>query len=418
MNKLTLSPNVAMAYDIVEKAKSKRLAQIKLTNKTLDGRIIRDKHGEYLHFGSSGYLGLEFHQDLIEGAKDAIDQYGTQFSCSRAYISIPLYEELEDLFHQIFAYPSIVLPTTTLGHISNIPLLVGSKDVIILDHLVHNSVQNASKLAKVNGTHIELLRHNNMNILERKIKKLQDKYERIWYMCDSVYSMQGDFAPLKEITTLLDKYSNFYAYVDDAHGMSWAGENGAGYALSQIAYHEKMILITSLSKGFASGGSALIFPNEEVRKLIRNLGSTYIFSNPIPPSVLGASVACAKIHLSEKIDLYQKELMERVDYFIERAAYYDLFLPNKTRSPIFLIGLGKVEIGFKLCQHLKEIGFYTNLAMYPSAPINKTGLRVTVNRHLNFEDIDNLLKNIKELLDLYMREENFSKEKIIAAFSK
>ncbi len=91
-------------------------------------------------------------------------------------------------------------------------------------------------------------------------------------------SMFGDVAPVQKLYDLIDRYEQFNVYVDDAHGMSWAGENGRGYFLSQVSYfHDKLCLITSFCKGFGTNGATMVFANEAQKSMIKYIGSTLIF---------------------------------------------------------------------------------------------------------------------------------------------
>ena len=167
-------------------------------NKLNDNQLTL-KGKKVVNFGSCSYLGLEFDNRLKEASKAAIDCYGTQFSESRAYVSVKLYQELEELLFKIFDAPVVITPTTTLGHIANIPVLMTSADAIITDQQVHNSVNTAVKLVRAAGAHVEVLRHNRMDLLEDRIKFLRTKYQKIWYMADGIYSMFGDAAPLEQL---------------------------------------------------------------------------------------------------------------------------------------------------------------------------------------------------------------------------
>src|SRR5215813_8000277 len=100
-------------------------------DESFDGNHIHINGSELVNFGSCSYLGLELDQRLKDAGKEAIDKYGLQFSSSRAYVSVGLYNELEGLLEQMFGRPVILAPTVTLGHIANIPVLVGDRDAVI-----------------------------------------------------------------------------------------------------------------------------------------------------------------------------------------------------------------------------------------------------------------------------------------------
>src|SRR5437588_7424735 len=234
-----------------------------------NGNTLLLKGREVVNFGSCSYLGLEFDPRLKEGAKEAIDRYGTQFSESRAYVSLKLYEELEASFQDIFEQSCVVTQTTSLGHIANLPVLVNDHDAIIMDHQVHNSVQTAVNLLKAKGITVELLRHNRMDMLEDRIKELRTRHRKIWYLADGIYSMFGDACPLEDIYSLLNRYEEFFFYVDDAHGMSIYGKHGRGYVLGKKEMHPKMVMATSLAKAFATGGAVMVYPNPELARKVR-----------------------------------------------------------------------------------------------------------------------------------------------------
>ena len=235
-------------------------------------------------------------------------------------------------------------------------------------------------------------------------------------MADGIYSMYGDGAPIRELYSLLDKYDNFYLYVDDAHGMSWCGPNGGGYVAAQGPLHNKLYLVTGLAKSFGAAGGVLIFPNDDIRRKVRNCGGTMIFSGPLQPANLGAIIASAKIHLSEEIVEKQEQMSKRMRFFNSTAKLYNLPLINPTESPIFFIGVGKPEVGYNLVRRLMKEGYYINLSVFPSVSYNNTGLRMPITLHHTLEDIDGLLRCIARNLPLALRDENAYVEDIYKAF--
>jgi 7-keto-8-aminopelargonate synthetase-like enzyme len=383
---------------------------------TLDGRHIKISGKDLLYFGSCGYLGLEFDQRLKDGAIDAINRYGTQFSSSRAYVSSVFYKESEELLSKMFNKPIILLQSLTLAHMSNIPILVGDNDAVILDAQVHDSVQTAVQLLKTRDIHVELVRHNRLDLLENRIKILKDTYDKVWYMADGVYSMHGDLAPVKDLYKLADQYEQFHLYLDDIHGMSWAGPNGTGYVTSQGEHHPKLYLTTGLTKAFGTAGGVLVYPTEESKKIVKNCSKAFIFSIQMPPMVLGATIASAKIHLSDEINIFQKELASKVDFFNRKAKELELPLIGETISPIGFIGVGKPDVGYNMVRRLMNQGYFFNISVFPSVSYNNTGLRIPINRNNTFEDIENLLKEIKIQLPFALADSQSSMKDIYKSF--
>jgi 7-keto-8-aminopelargonate synthetase-like enzyme len=391
--------------------------QITLDDKALNGRLISVQKKDLINFGSCSYLGLELDESVKQAAIDAILKYGVHFSSSKIYASLCLYENLEDLLEQIFGSPVLVSSTTTLGHMSYLPNIINREDAVILDHQAHASVQNTSMLLKANGIHIEKIRHSNLEMLDYRISKLKYKYNKIWYLLDGVYSMYGDFAPAKALATLLEQHEQLHFYVDDAHGMSWAGQHGKGFYLNTVEKHPRVYLATSLGKGFGCAGGALIMPNNELKAKIKTLGSTFVFSGPVQPPLLGAMIASAKIHLTPEIKVLQKELMDRIVFFILKSKQFGLPIIDTSESPIFFIGCCKTTITTKLVCKLMDAGYFTNICAFPAVPLNRAGVRVTITRHQTFVDIENLVRLASESLREIVQNEDFSIEAIYEQFA-
>ncbi len=385
-------------------------------NESLDGRHVTINGQKLLFFGSCGYLGLEYDERLKAGAIEAVTRYGTQFSSSRAYASSRYYAESEELLSKMFNKPVVLLQSLTVGHMSNIPILVSDRDAVLLDAEVHDSVQTAVQLLKVRNIRVELIRHNRIDKLEEQICELKKNYEKIWFMCDGVYSMKGDFAPVKELHELLNRHEQLYLYVDDIHGMSWAGPNGTGYVLGEIPFHERLYLTTGLTKAFGVAGGLLVYPEEKTRQLIRNVGKAFIFSIQMPPMILGAVIASAKIHLSPEIYLLQNQLREKVEFFNRLAAKLRLPLIRESSSPIGFIGVGKPEVGYNMVRRLMKCGYYVNLSVFPSVSYNNTGLRIPINNKMTFEDIEGLLHTISEQLPFALKDTNQNMIEIYKSF--
>jgi 7-keto-8-aminopelargonate synthetase-like enzyme len=384
---------------------------------SLDGRHITIKGEKLLYFGSCGYLGLEHDQRLKQGAIEAINKYGTQFSSSRAYVSSTYYKQAEELLSKMFFNkPVLLLQSLTVAHMSNIPTLVGNNDAVILDAQVHDSVQTAVQFLKNRDIHIETVRHNRLDMLEKRIQELKDDYQKIWYMADGVYSMQGDLAPVKELYKLADKYDQLHLYMDDIHGMSWSGTNGTGYVLSQGEYHSRLYLTTGLTKAFGSAGGVLVYPDEKSFRLVKNTSKSFIFSIQMPPMILGATIESAKIHLSEDIYKFQEELADKIHFFNETAKQLSLPLISESVSPIGFIGVGKPDVGYNMVRRLMNRGYFVNIGVFPSVSYNNTGLRLPLTRLHTYEDIENLLKEISIQLPLALEDSQSSMSDIYKHF--
>ncbi|MGR8935521.1 MAG: aminotransferase class I/II-fold pyridoxal phosphate-dependent enzyme [Gammaproteobacteria bacterium] len=394
---------------IVSTGLSQGLVQRTTEDEYYNGRTIRLNGKQVLNFALCSYLGLELDARLKQGVIDAVNRYGTQFAASRTYLSATPYTELEDLLETLFEGHVLATPTTTLGHIAALPVLIQQGDAIILDQTVHHSVQTAAALVRFQGVPVETLLHCHMEMLEERIEILRKQYRRIWYLTDGVYSMHGDLAPVKELGTLLRRYEQLHLYFDDAHGMSWTGKHGRGYVLDRLPLQERMVVATSLCKAFSAGGGALIFPHVQWQRQVKNCGGPMIFSGPIQPPMLGAALASARIHLSPEIQRLQKELQEKISLCNRLFEYYELPLVSISPSPIFYFKLGLPHVAGNMAKRLLQEGLYTNHAVYPAVSRRQSGIRFTVTRHHSVEDIHRLVEAIARNLPLVVEKNHKAK---------
>lgn len=362
-----------------------------------DGRHVRIRGRDLVNFASCSYLGLELDSRLIEGAIDATRRFGIETSSSRAYLSSPLYTDFEEMIERIFGGAHVVVaPTTTLGHLAALPVLIDDDDAILLDHQVHSSVQLASKLVHADGTTLEILPHNHLDRLEDRVATLAKTHRRVWYMADGIYSMFGDRAPIARIAEILDRHEQMRVYVDDAHGMSWCGPNGSGSVLDVMPLHPRMVLSTGLAKGFGTGGGLIVSTSPEIKKRVRRFGPTLIFAGPLQPPILGAAIASARIHLSPEIDTMQGELRERLAFFAERVARHAIPVVSPGNTPVGFVGTGPTQVSHILCARLIQEGFFTNPAQFPATPARRSGNRFLISRHHTREDLEGLADALGE----------------------
>jgi 7-keto-8-aminopelargonate synthetase-like enzyme len=350
-----------------------------------NGRQVTVNGQRLQNFGSCSYLGLEAMPELREGAHRAIDEYGTQFHFSRAYLQCSLYLELEALLERIAGRTVLVTPSTSLGHMAALPALVKDTDEIIIDQFAHASLHTAVQL--VPNVPLEISRHNRMDQLDDHLTRRRDHGGQVWYICDGLYSMLGDFAPFAELGQLLDRHPRLRLYIDDAHATSWTGRRGRGIALEHFADDERVVVALSLNKAFSAAGGALALPNRELATRIRRCGGPMLFSGPIQPPMLGAAVASARLHLDERFPALQGELEARLDVCLTELLATEVGLTRRDLSPIFQVPCDSPRMAFAVAERMRSRGFYCCVCVFPAVPMNRPGLRFTVTRHNDLDDI-------------------------------
>ncbi|WP_421801274.1 aminotransferase class I/II-fold pyridoxal phosphate-dependent enzyme [Flagellimonas sp.] len=404
-------------HEVFTDAKKAGVLHLYAGGNSFSGRTIEVDGKELYHFGTTGYLGLEQDSRLKKAAMQAIDRYGTQFPLSKSYISNPLYEELEASVQKMYGHPIVITKNSTLGHLGVIPNVVDDDDVIILDHQVHWSVQNAAKQLKSRSVPIEMIRHNNLEMLEEKIKKYRHSKKRIWYMADGIYSMYGDYAPVKELMSLSKKYQQLHFYFDDVHGMSWTGRNGTGYVLDILGeLPENVLLFGTLSKTFGASGAVLVCSNASMYDKVKTFGGPLTFSAQLEPASVAAANASAEIHLSPEIYRLQSDLRQRIDCFNDCLSATELPLIDRNESPVFYIGTGMPKTGYNFVKRLMGEGFYVNLGIFPAVPVKNTGVRITISRHNGKREIKALVKAMAHHFPKSLEETGTNAKRVSHAF--
>ena len=370
------------------------LTGVRVEDHNLDGAWITVGGRRLVNFGSCAYLGLNTDPRLKAAAKDAIDRFGPVFSSSTAYTSVALYSELEERLSRIFHAHVIVPPTTTLGHLAALPVLIGEGDAVIVDSQAHSTVHLATQLLTAEGISVTVVAHNDMEILTAAVAEACAKFDRVWYLADGIYSMLGDVAPVAQIMDLVDRNDNLYAYFDDAHGFGWRGPNGRGWVLDAVPWHPRLVVAVSLAKSFGSGGAALAFPEKAMAERVQMSGGTLVFSGPLHPAQLGAAIASADIHLSPELEERQAVLHQQINLVREGLVAANLPVVNTDSTPLWFVRIGGSEQGMELGRRMMNDGFYLNFAAFPAVPVGQAGLRLTHTLYHTADQIEAMIESL------------------------
>jgi 7-keto-8-aminopelargonate synthetase-like enzyme len=387
---------LAVFRDNVRQTRDRGLSNIHIEDDVIAAGRITVRGREVHNFGDCSYLGLGTDPRLREGAKRAIDRFGTSYSSSIAYTAVPLYRDLKERMEAMLGVPAALAPTTTLAHCSALPVLVRSGDVVLTDSAVHNSVQMACQLLTATGIEVRPVPHGDGEALTLAIETaLAETTSNVWYLADGVYSMSGRAAPFSLLSTLLDTHDRLFAYVDDAHGFSWRGVHGRGLAIDSMGWHDRLVIAVGLAKGFGSAGGVVATANGELIELIEMVGPPLSFGGPMTPPTLGANVASADIHLSDEISTLQQRLAQRIDLTNRTAASLGIPFVSFDHTPIFFTEIGRMDVMLELVDAMLENGFYINGAMWPIVPHRRAGLRFTVTNSIEPEAIVSMLEHLQ-----------------------
>lgn len=356
---------------------------------------LKDTNQEIVDFVRCGYLGLDSHPEVLQGAKQAMeDNQSTHWSCARTRLNYTIIGELEEFLSSLFSANIITFSTVMLANMGVLPLISSGaftqwkKPTIVFDKFCHASL-NYHKPVLAQDAEILTIPHNDMNRLEA----ICQSKNNVVYVADGVYSMGGE-APLSTLKKLQEKYGLFL-YIDDAHGTSIVGKNGEGFSRSHFpkTLGEKTIITTSLGKGFGSFGGMTMFGTKEQEHFVRCYAQPYAFSAAPNIPAIGAAMASAKIHATPEINQLQDSLYRNLSLF-------DCLVETEQKNsilPIRMIELGETKKAIDTASQFLKEGFYVSAVFFPTVAQGRAGLRISISANHRSEDIKKLCEKINWL---------------------
>ncbi|MDP0532061.1 glycine C-acetyltransferase [Porphyromonas gingivalis] len=364
----------------IEEAGLYKKERIIITPQRADIRV--NEGQEVLNFCANNYLGLSDHPRLIQAAKDAMDERGFGMSSVRFICGTQdIHKELEKAIAEYFHTEDTILYAACFDANGGVfEPLFGEEDAIISDALNHASIIDGVRLCKAKRYRYE---NANMEDLERVLKEAQAQRYRI-IVTDGVFSMDGNVAPMDKICDLAEKY-DAVVMVDECHSAGVVGATGRGVAEQFDCYGRIDIHTGTLGKAFGGAIGGFTTGPKEVIAMLRQRSRPYLFSNSIPPSVVGAGLEVFKM-LKESNDLHTK-LMENVNYFRDRmlAAGFDI---KPTQSAICAVMLYDAKLSQDYAARLLEEGIYVTGFYYPVVPKGQARIRVQLSAGHEREHLD------------------------------
>ncbi len=337
---------------------------------------------EVLNFCANNYLGLSDNHRLIEAAKKAMDERGYGMSSVRFICGCQdIHNQLEKAIADYFGTEDTILYAACFDANGGVfePLL-NDQDAIISDSLNHASIIDGVRLCKA-----ARYRYNNadMDELENCLKLAQAQRFRI--ICtDGVFSMDGNAAPLDKICELARKYDAL-VMVDECHSAGVLGKTGRGITELYDLRGEVDIITGTLGKAFGGAVGGFTTGRKEIIDMLRQRSRPYLFSNSLPPAVVGASIEMFKM-LGEN-DLIHDKLVDNVDHFLAKmkAAGFDI---KPTQSAICAVMLYDAKLSQTFAAQLQEEGIFVTGFYYPVVPKDAARIRVQISAGHSTEQLD------------------------------
>jgi len=337
----------------------------------------------YLNFCSNNYLALNGHPLIAKAMKNAIDRWGTSSGASRLIVgNINLFEEAEERLARFKNTESaLIFPSGYQANVTVISTLASEEDDIFSDQLNHASIIDGCRLSKAK---LSVYRHRDANHLETLLKKSKSKKKVI--VTDGVFSMDGDIAPLKEISELADKYDTV-VIVDDAHATGVVGENGRGTLELFGLNKENIMVLGTGGKALGVGGAFFCCP-AVVKQYLINKSRGFIYTTAPVPAIPAGLMASLEVL---KLEPYRRQkLIELSNYFHNRLKS-EGFLTSESPSHIIPLIIGDNERVLSLAKLLQEKGVYVKPIRRPTVPKGTERLRFSLTSEHTKEDIDRVI---------------------------
>lgn len=376
-----------MFFKNLNNLKEKKLFRDLKDRETPQGSRIRLNGTEYINFSSNDYLGLANHPYIIDKVKKALDTYGYGSSASRLLSGgSTLHKELENEIAEFKTTESALVFNS--GYAANtgiIPSIADKDDVIFSDECNHASIIDGCRLSKAKTL---IYKHKNVSQLDDLMKKEVAKRKIV--ITDTVFSMDGDIAPLHDIYEICEE-NNAVLYIDDAHGTGVLG-NGRG-ALSHFDIKPKpwILQMGTFSKALGSFGAFFAGSSDIIQWTINNARS-FMFSTALPSCVIAASIAA--LELIENNSEFIKKLWEnrnKAASGIQKAGYDIL----ESETPIIPMRTRNIENTLHVSEHLFKKGIFVPAIRPPT--VKEPRLRITVTAVHTYEDIERLIEALREV---------------------
>ncbi len=336
----------------------------------------------FLNFSSNDYLDLSSNPRVIKRAHQAIDEFGGGSTASRLVSgTLPIHAELESKIATHKGYESaLVFGAGYMTNVGVITSLVGRNDLVIADKLIHASMVDAVTLSRAK---LLRFRHNDAAHLESLLEKNIGFDGRILVLVESVYSMDGDVAPLSEIADLAEKYG-VLLMVDEAHSTAIFGDGGRGL-ISELGLQSKVnISMGTLSKAMGGFGG-YVACSSVLREWFVHKSRAFIYTTAPPPAQIGAALGAFEA-LEENPEM-GKRLLQNSDRFRSKLQSAGLDTLNSS-SQIIPVFIGENDAALAISRALRENGIIASAIRPPTVPVGTARLRLSVTSAHSVADLD------------------------------
>jgi 8-amino-7-oxononanoate synthase len=376
----------ARAHERYEQLKLAREADVLPYFRVLEGParpIVEMEGAERIMLGSNNYLGLTGDERVVQGARDALDRYGTGLTGSRLLNgTIPLHLELErEIAEWMGTEDALVFTTGHQANVGTLGTILGPGDTVVADSGDHASILDGCLLSRAK---LRAFRHNRLDKLEKMLERAADDGGGVLVVVDGVFSMEGDIAPLPAICDLSARYGA-RLMVDEAHAAGVLGPRGAGTS-ELLGVEDRVDLrMGTFSKSLASCGGFIAGPADVV-DFLRVSSRAFLFTAAAVPAAVGAALAALRIIRSDEGPPLLASVLDNARYLrdgLEERGFavvqpHRLPTGDEVVTPIVPVLVGDDWKAVMLWRALYDAGVFVNTALHPAVPPGGALLRTSV----------------------------------------
>ena len=351
----------------------------------LDGRPL-------LNFSSNNYLGLASHPALIEAARSALAAHGTGAGSARLICgNFAAHRDLEAALAQFHrADAALYFSSGYQTNIGVLSALASSEDAIFSDELNHASIIDGCRLSRAR---VCVYRHRNLEHLTQLLASAPAR--RRFLVTDTVFSMDGDLAPIPELRRLADRH-NAYLIVDEAHATGVLGPGGRGVCAAGHVVPD--VHIATLGKAIGAAG-AYVVGNPSLIEFLIHRARSFVFTTAAPPAIAAAASSALALVAGAEGERLRASLRANINQFAEGLAALDVPVPSgiDLRSPIFPVLIGDEVRALQATANLMTRGIFAQAIRPPTVPVGTSRLRFTLMATHSAADIDCALDGLRTL---------------------
>lgn len=341
--------------------------------------INENKKEDFLNFSTDDFLGLDEKFKL------------KSVSSNQEPSKLQAYSSTVQLLQKIFNSEIRIFSNEATFHHFTLRNLVTDSDCILMDQNSNPNLKIAIKSLDNQGIPVFILKNTTAGELEAIISAQKRQNGKIWFAGQSIYPVPGKYAPLQILKTKLEKFSQLHLYLNDSYSLGWYGWSGKGVVCSTFGNMEKVVMVSSLAKGFGAKGGIMVSKNINSQ----NFAEEILHKDFITDNLTHISHN-SEFFLTDRINIIQAQLRSQTSYFYNLIKDH---LPciSHTSLPVLFIATYTPKNTYEVCSRLLNRGIYVTSAVYPHSNVNQPGIKINITLKHSRKNLKTLAQALRDV---------------------